>query len=142
MNEQTILVVDDEPDFRELLAYLLQQEGYTVITAADGLGALEKARWLTPDLILLDLMLPELDGLSVCEILRRHPVTAAIPVIMLTACESVPLRKYGLENGARAYLTKPVNLVELMQWVRCALLGEFGFRAAGAGGTLPATSAE
>lgn len=125
MNNQTILVVDDEPDFRDLITYWLQREGYEVITAGDGLAALEKARWQPPDLILLDLMLPELDGLSVCEILRRHPTTANIPVIMVTACESAPIRKYGLENGARGYLTKPVAQAELVQWVRSVLRRTF-----------------
>ena len=114
-------MVDDEPDFLELVTYLLQREGYEIITAADGLAALEKARWQNPDLILLDLMLPELDGLSVCEILRRHPATAEIPVIFITACVSEPLHQYGLEHGAKDYLTKPVNLAELLQRVRSVL---------------------
>jgi DNA-binding response OmpR family regulator len=116
VKEQLILLVDDEPDFCEMVVYNLRGEGREIITAGDGLEALRLARWRTPDLILLDLMLPELDGLSVCEILRRHPATARIPVILLTACASEPLRKSGLENGVRAYLTKPVNFPEL---VRC-----------------------
>lgn len=141
MSQQTILVVDDEPDFRELIAYQLQREGFAVSAAGDGLAALEKARWQTPDLILLDLMLPELDGLSVCEILRRHPATADIPIIMLTACGSPPLRQYGLENGARCYLTKPVAFAELVARVRGVLLGECDFRAGIRGHPLPAPPA-
>lgn len=138
MKNKTILVVDDEPDFCELVAYRLRREGCEVITAGDGLTALEKARWQTPDLILLDLMLPELDGLSVCEILRQHPATADIPVIMVTACESAPLRKYSLENGAQSYLIKPVNEQEMVQRVRCALLGDGDFRDGVQAENLPA----
>jgi len=121
VKKQTILVVDDEPDFLELVTFRLQREGYDIITTGGGLAALEKARWQNPNLILLDLMLPELDGLSVCEILRRHPATADIPIIFVTAFVSEPLQKYGLKNGAKGYLTKPVNLPDLLQWVRSAL---------------------
>ena len=129
MKRQTILVVDDEPDFRELVTYRLQREGFEILTAGDGLEALRQAQWRAPDLILLDLMLPELDGLSVCEILRRHPETAGIPIIMLTACASEPLRNYGLENGAQVYLTKQVSQAELVQWIHSVLLGSFKFQA-------------
>ena len=134
MNRKRILVVDDEPDFRELVTYILTAEGYEVIPAADGLEALQQARWITPDLILLDLMLPELDGLSVCEILRRHPATARIPVIFVTACTSEPLRQYGLQNGANCFLTKPIKQRELVQWVQSVLLGSFNAPAPTAGG--------
>jgi DNA-binding response OmpR family regulator len=106
---QKILVVDDEPDIVELLAFNLKAEGYEVITAANGLEALNQARATLPDLIVLDLMLPELDGLAVCEILHRLPSTAPIPVIMLTAWKSELSRVLGLETGAEEYITKPFS---------------------------------
>ncbi len=136
MNRKRILVVDDEPDFRELVTYILTGEGYEVIPAADGLEALQQARQVAPDLIILDLMLPELDGLSVCEILRRHPDTARIPVIFVTACTSEPLRQYGLQNGANCYLTKPVKQRELLQWVQSILLGSFPAQASATAGKI------
>jgi DNA-binding response OmpR family regulator len=95
------LVVDDEPDLVELVSFNLRAEGYDVVTAANGLEALDRARAVLPDLIVLDLMMPELDGLSVCEILRRLPSTAPIPVIMLTAWKSELTRIIGMDTGAR-----------------------------------------
>ncbi len=80
-----ILVVDDEPVLVETIAYNLEQAGYQVLTAADGRSALEAARRETPDLVILDLMLPEMDGLEVCRQLRREHTTATIPIMMLTA---------------------------------------------------------
>ena len=80
-----ILVVDDEPDALEVLGFNLKNAGYEVTTADDGEAALKKARQQLPDLILLDLMLPEVDGLEVCKLLRRDPATSAIPIIMVTA---------------------------------------------------------
>ena len=83
--KQKILIVDDEPDAIELIEFNLKASGYEVVTAADGEEALQKARSVLPQLIILDLMLPEVDGMEVCKILRRDPRTAAIPIIMLTA---------------------------------------------------------
>src|ERR1041384_1948247 len=80
-----ILVVDDEPDALELIGFNLKAAGYEVITAVDGNDALKKARVFLPSLILLDLMIPEVDGLEVCKILRRDPLTSGIPIIMVTA---------------------------------------------------------
>ena len=80
-----ILVVDDEPDALELIEFNLKAAGYEVVTAADGAEGLKKARTAAPALILLDVMLPEMDGMEVCKILKRDAATAAIPVIMLTA---------------------------------------------------------
>src|SRR5690606_33706387 len=94
-----ILVVDDEPDALELIEFNLKSTGYDVVTAADGAEALKKARVVAPDLILLDLMLPEIDGLEVCKILRRDASTAAIPIIMLTAKAAEIDRILGLELG-------------------------------------------
>jgi len=112
--QQKILVVDDEPDIVELIAFNLEAEGYAVITATSGLEALNRARAILPDLIVLDLMLPELDGLAVCEILRRLPSTAPIPVIMLTAWKSEPSRIIGLRAGAEEYITKPFSPRDLV----------------------------
>ncbi len=109
-----ILVVDDEPDAVELIAFNLKGAGYDVVTAADGEEALKKARATLPALIILDLMLPEVDGLEVCKILRRDPNTAPIPIIMLTAKAAEIDRVLGLELGADDYVTKPFSPRELV----------------------------
>ena len=113
-----ILVVDDEPDAIELIRFNLKASGYEVLTAEDGEEALAKARKFSPDMILLDLMLPEIDGLEVCKILRRDPATASLPIIMLTAKASEIDRVLGLEFGADDYVTKPFSPRELMLRVR------------------------
>src|ERR1043166_4504208 len=102
----TILLVDDESDFVELVSYNITRHGHEVITASDGLEALSKARQLLPHLILLDLMLPALDGFTVCEMLRAHPSTGSIPIIMLTALPGEIARLNGFEAGADDYLQK------------------------------------
>jgi DNA-binding response OmpR family regulator len=116
-----ILVVDDEPDIVELVAFNLRAEGYEVVTAANGLEALNQARASLPDLIVLDLMLPEIDGLSVCEILHKLPSTAPIPVIMLTAWKGELPRMIGLDTGAEDYITKPFSPRDLVLRVSHAL---------------------
>jgi two-component system phosphate regulon response regulator PhoB len=113
-----ILVVDDEPDAVELLKFNLKASGYEVATAADGDEALKKARALLPALIILDLMLPEVDGLEVCKILRRDPRVSSIPIIMLTAKAAEIDRVLGLELGADDYVTKPFSPRELMLRVK------------------------
>jgi DNA-binding response OmpR family regulator len=113
-----ILVVDDEPDAVELLAFNLRQGGYSVTTAADGAEALHKARTQVPDLLVLDVMLPELDGFEICKVLRHDPVTARLPIIMLTAKAAEVDRVLGLELGADDYLTKPFSPRELMLRVK------------------------
>src|ERR1022692_2112202 len=113
-----ILVVDDEPEAVELVEFNLRQAGYDVLTAADGAEALTKSRAKTPNLIVLDLMLPEMSGLEVCKTLRRDPATAAIPIIMLTAKAAEIDRVLGLELGADDYLTKPFSTRELMLRVK------------------------
>lgn len=116
-----ILVVDDEPDAVELVEFNLKANGYDVVTATDGEEALEKARAIIPDLIVLDLMLPEVDGTEVCKILRRDQRTQAIPIIMLTAKAAEIDRVLGLELGADDYVTKPFSIDELMARIRAAL---------------------
>ena len=109
-----ILVVDDEPDAVELIRFNLSAAGFEVVTAEDGEEALKRARATAPDLILLDIMLPEVDGLEVCKILRRDPATSAIPIIMLTAKAAEIDRVLGLELGADDYVTKPFSPRELV----------------------------
>ncbi len=115
---QKILVVDDEPDAVDLVQFNLTNAGYEVITAADGGEALKKARTFRPDLILLDVMLPEIDGLEVCKLLRRDAATSGIPVIMLTAKAAEIDRVLGLELGADDYVTKPFSPRELVLRVK------------------------
>lgn len=109
-----ILIVDDEPEAVELIEFNLKQAGFEVVTAADGAEALKKAREVLPSLIVLDLMLPEMDGLEVCKILRREPATATTPILMLTAKAAEIDRVLGLELGADDYLTKPFSPRELV----------------------------
>jgi DNA-binding response OmpR family regulator len=116
-----ILVVDDEPDAVELIGFNLKSSGFEVITAADGEEALKKAKALLPDLIVLDLMLPEVDGLEVCKILRRDPATSGLPIVMLTAKAAEIDRVLGLELGADDYVTKPFSPRELVLRVKNVL---------------------
>ena len=111
-------MVDDEPDVLDLVTYNLAQAGFQTLTAADGAEALRKARSAAPDLILLDLMLPELDGLEVCKLLRRDAKTSAIPIIMLTARAGEMDRIVGLELGAVDYVPKPFSPRELVLRVK------------------------
>lgn len=113
-----VLVVDDEPDAIELIAFNLKGAGLDVITAVDGDEALKKAKHQLPDLVVLDLMIPEVDGLEVCKVLRREPKTAAIPILMLTAKAAEIDRVLGLELGADDYVTKPFSPRELVLRVK------------------------
>jgi DNA-binding response OmpR family regulator len=115
---ETILVVEDEPSLQETLAYNLEKQGYKVRTTGDGRSALEAARQLKPDLIVLDVMLPELDGFEVCKILRKE---MTVPILMLTARDDEIDRVVGLEVGADDYLTKPFSMRELMARVKAQL---------------------
>jgi DNA-binding response OmpR family regulator len=108
------LIVDDENDFIELLQYKLAGHGYDLIVANDGVHALSQARLLKPDLILLDILLPDLDGLSVCEILRRQPATKKIPVIFMSALSSEVTRRTA-SMQAVDFFTKPLDLERLLQ---------------------------
>jgi DNA-binding response OmpR family regulator len=115
---RTILVVDDEPTLREVLAENLEQEGYAVSLAADGREALTRFRADRPDLVILDLMLPELSGVEVCRIIRAESAT---PILMLTAKQGEIDKVVGLEVGADDYVTKPFSLRELVARVRALL---------------------
>ncbi len=109
-----VLVVDDECDVVELLAYTFVKAGFEVITAADGWAALEKVRLHQPDVIVLDLMMPELDGFEVCRVLRRDLATSEIPILLLTAHKGEMVRLAGLEAGAWDYANKPFVPRELV----------------------------
>ena len=122
-------MVDDEPDVLDLVTYNLGLAGFQTETAADGAEALRKARSVTPDLILLDLMLPEMDGLEVCKLLRRDTKTSAIPIIMLTARASEIDRIVGLELGATDYVPKPFSPRELVLRVKRRLEQNTGAQA-------------
>ncbi len=105
-----VLLVDDEPDFIQLMQFTLVCRGFDVLCAANGEEALDQARRALPDVVLLDLMLPDIDGFSVCEILRSQPSTAGVPVILVSALDGFAARTRGLEAGATCYFKKPVDL--------------------------------
>ena len=115
---RTILVVDDEPVLRETLAEALDADGFRVVTAADGREALSRFREHQPDLVVLDLMLPELSGIEVCRIIRAE---SGVPIVMLTAKSSELDKVVGLELGADDYVTKPFSLRELSARIRALL---------------------
>ena len=115
---ELILIVEDEPSLRETLSYNLSRLGYRVDTAVDGQSAIEAARRLIPDLIVLDIMLPILDGFEVCRILRQD---MNVPIIMLTARDEEIDRVIGLEIGADDYLTKPFSMREFQARVKAQL---------------------
>jgi two-component system phosphate regulon response regulator PhoB len=117
-----ILVVDDEPDALEILGFKLKEAGFVPLFAKDGTRALAAARDDRPALIVLDLMLPEVDGLEVCKILRRDPATASIPILMLTARAAEMDRVLGLELGADDYVTKPFSPRELVLRIKKLLV--------------------
>jgi DNA-binding response OmpR family regulator len=116
-----ILVVEDDADQMQLLCFNLRKAGFSVGTADDGIEAIKKARSLQPDLILLDVMLPELDGIAVCETLRRDPRTASIPVIMVTAVSGALAGYIGREVGADDYVTKPYSNKDLLSRVNALI---------------------
>ncbi len=117
-NAKRILVVDDEPTLVATVKYNLEREGYDVVTAADGESALSRAREDKPDLVILDIMLPVIDGFEVCRLLRRE---MSVPILMLTAKTEEVDRVVGLEIGADDYVTKPFSMRELMARVKAHL---------------------
>ena len=116
-----VLIVEDEPDIRELVVHHLKREGYQVSAAASGEEALRQVQAVPPDLVLLDLMMPAMDGLEVCRRLRQDPVTASLPIVMLTAKGDEVDRVLGLELGADDYVVKPFSPKELLARVRAVL---------------------
>jgi DNA-binding response OmpR family regulator len=115
---QSVLVVDDEPTARSMLRLILVRAGFEVLEAKDGYEALEQVKRNIPDLMLLDIMMPGMDGFTVCETLRGQEKTADLPVIMLSARADPESINTGLRVGATKYLTKPVTPDELTRHVR------------------------
>ena len=118
MSEQTILIVEDEENLLEALRYNLQHEGYRVVTTTDGGKGLETAREADPSLIILDIMLPTLDGFDICRLIR---MTSDVPILMLTAKAEEVDKVVGLEIGADDYVVKPFSMRELLARVRAML---------------------
>jgi DNA-binding response OmpR family regulator len=121
MSKKRILVVDDEPDFVRLLQARLQIAGYEVLTADDGIKGIQAARRDRPDAIILDVMMPGLDGHIVCDMLKKSALTWSIPVIYLTARKSQADELLAFEKGAKYYLTKPYNPEMLLEMVKSAV---------------------
>jgi DNA-binding response OmpR family regulator len=112
-----ILIVEDEPTLRRFMVRLLQREGYDVLQAEDGLEALARADERTPDLIVLDLMLPGIDGFEVCRRIRERPDTSRTPVLIVSARASQDSRRKSLEAGADAFILKPYNPRDLIDLI-------------------------
>ena len=116
-----VLVVDDEPEFAELLEHVLHANDFECSVAGTGQEALDKARNLRPDAVILDIMLPDLDGFTICEMLRRHPGTSKIPILMLTCLGGAMCRLNGSSAGADDYLTKPLKMPDLIVHIQSAI---------------------
>jgi two-component system alkaline phosphatase synthesis response regulator PhoP len=127
MSKGTVLVIDDEEDLIELVRYNLEKEGFHVIGAGDGESGLSRVAGEKPDVIVIDLMLPGMDGLEVCRSLRAENGTSGIPIIMLTAKASESDRIVGLELGADDYVTKPFSPRELIARIKALLRRSSGF---------------
>lgn len=122
-----VLVVDDEEDIRNLVAFNLRAAGMEVLPAADGAAAIKSVRTEQPDLVILDLMMPEMDGISVCELIRNIPEASDTPIIMVTAWATERARVVGLQAGANEYVTKPFSPRDLVKRVQ-SLLAEQALR--------------
>ena len=118
MNPKKILVVDDEPDLVETVQFSLETEGYHVLAAYNGEDGLNQARKDSPDMIILDLMLPKLDGYKVCRLLKFDEKYKHIPILMLTAKAQEKDKILGKETGADDYMTKPFDIDQLMEKVK------------------------
>jgi two-component system alkaline phosphatase synthesis response regulator PhoP len=121
LSKQTILVVDDEQDLLDLIEYNLRQEGYEVILAEDGQEGIQKAREHMPDLVLLDIMMPQMDGIEVCDRMREDPDLSHIPIIFLTARSDEKTEIEGLNKGADDYITKPISTNKLVSRIKAVL---------------------
>jgi DNA-binding response OmpR family regulator len=126
MNPKKILVVDDEVDLVKTVSFSLEAEGYTVLVSYNGEDALNQARKENPDLILLDIMLPKLDGYKVCRLLKFDERYKHIPVLMLTAKTQEKDKIVGMETGADEYIAKPFDMDELMEKIKTYLNKLFG----------------
>ena len=119
--KKKILVVDDEVDLVETIRFPLEMEGFQVLVAYNGEDALNQARKESPDLILLDIMLPKLDGYKVCRLLKFDERYKHIPIVMLTAKTQTKDKQTGMETGADEYITKPFDIDQLMEKVKAYL---------------------
>lgn len=120
----TILVVDDEELTRKLLRLMLERDGYKIVEAEDGLVALEAVSQHQPDIVILDVMMPNLDGFATCQRLRSQPETATLPVILLSARSQQDAFNEGERVGANRYMTKPISRPTLLQTINDLLLSE------------------
>ncbi len=125
-SKRKILIVDDERYILHILDFSLGAEGYEVITAGDGEQAVERTRSDRPDLIVMDIMMPKMDGFEACKAIKADPDTQSIPVIMLTAKGREIDKKRGLDAGADEYLTKPFSPAKLIERVQVVLDGDGG----------------
>jgi DNA-binding response OmpR family regulator len=121
MNAKKILIIDDEREAQELLCEILKFEGYQTFTAADGIAGLESVKSVKPDLILLDILMPQMDGLLVQEKIRENPETAGIPIIFITAKSSVDSAHRAVSSGASGYIEKPFEVKRLLAKIRSLL---------------------
>ena len=121
MERKLILVAEDEPDTAHLIGYHLQRAGYDVLLATDGLTALNRVFEQSPALLVLDRMLPQMDGLEVCRLIKSSPVTQRTRILMLTAMAALENKLEGFRNGADDYLTKPFDVRELVARVKAFL---------------------
>lgn len=131
MPNQTILVVDDEQDLLDLIEYNLKKEGFDVIKAEDGMEGINLAREHTPDLVLLDIMMPKMDGLEVCEIVRSDSDLKNIPIIFLTARGDEKMEVEGLDKGGDDYITKPISTTKLVSRIKAVLRRFDGMKQSG-----------
>lgn len=120
---QTVLIVDDESMTRDLLRMMLTPAGFEILEAEDGLDALEKLDSVIPDIVLLDVMMPNMDGITLCQRLRDNGTTANLPVIMLSAKTNLNAIEEGLSAGANKYLTKPIARKILLSTIRELIAG-------------------
>jgi CheY-like chemotaxis protein len=134
MSMPVVLLAEDEPDILRLVTYILRREGFSVRTATTGKEAVDAARQGQVDVILLDIMLPELNGYGVCAALREDPLTRHIPIVVMSARAQAKEVERGLEAGAVSYITKPFEPAHLGEQVRAALTAAVSGRARGGAG--------
>ena len=121
MDQKTILIADDNENIRDALTYLLEDEGYELLLAKDGADALRKVRERKPDILFLDIMMPEMNGYDVCRTIKNDPNLKSIYVIMLTAKGQVAEQERGKEVGADEYIVKPFSPMEILARVKSLL---------------------
>jgi two-component system alkaline phosphatase synthesis response regulator PhoP len=121
LSKQTILVVDDEQDLLDLIEYNLRQEGYNVLKAENGADGIQMAKEHMPDLVLLDIMMPQMDGIEVCDRMREDSTLSHIPIIFLTARSDEKTEIEGLNKGADDFITKPISTTKLVSRIKAVL---------------------